>query len=208
MYLLNADQVNSVLSNQSVLSASAVATGVRDVSRYSSPLALIKTRCEELMEIDTLDRASYTDTFQVTGKTTREHVLRLTNGFLTSTPAVAVTFLDDFDTPVGGNYDIDVEKGTVSVRLAPGRYRVTYTSGFEADADGVFIDVPDWLQSIAKMAMAIHYRLTTNADKTPANVSYADIIEAMRRDLYVRVTKRYNRPRVDATFPIRSLRNG
>lgn len=201
MYLLDAEQVLSVLSNQQ---PQGRLVGALDVGGYREPLALTKTRCEELLQVGTLSLATTVDYFRIEGSRTRPCMLRLSNAFLTDGPLV--TYSDD--EAVRATLDADLNKGLIYVELAPGTYKITYTSGFSADENGVFIDVPDWLQSIAKYTLIGHYRLTSKVGETAANVKFLDLQQATLKETYTRATQRFHRPRVGVDFPYRSESNG
>lgn len=209
MYLLNVDEATQSLSTQSPTQAGAVLTGgVRDISRYATPLVGVTAKVEEALEVATFREVVTTDTFIINGRQEGNYTLRLTNGFLSSAVADFAFVNSQGETQALDAEDIDYERGLIFARLSSGRFRVTYKSGFPVDDQGVFIGVPSWLKSIAMMALVMHYRLTANADKTPTNVSYADIMDAIRRDVYSRSTKRWQRPRVGVNFPDRSITHG
>lgn len=209
MYLLTAEECAATLSNQvpgNGMSNGGIVVGAAgSLDKYASPLQLIKTRCEELLEISSFDRASRTDHFVLTSNT--EHTLRLTEGFLYDSASTLI-IKDSTGAVVDADASIDDEKGLVWVTLPAGKYTVTYYHGFDIDTDKVYVDLPDWLKSIAKYAMNLHYRLTSMVEKTPENVSYGDLQPAVRAELFTRVTKRYQRDRVGVTFPRRTVSNG
>lgn len=201
MYLLTAEQCVSILSNQA---PQGRLVGAIDISGYREPLALTKTRCEELLQVSTLALATTVDYFRIEGSRTRPCMLRLSNGFLTEDPLL--TFVDDES--VTATLDVDRFKGVVYTDLRPGTYKMTYTSGFAVDDSGVFQDLPDWLQSIAKYVLIGHYRLTSKVGETAANVRFLDLQQATLKETYTRATQRYHRPRVGVDFPYRSVSNG
>lgn len=200
MYLLTAEQIVTLMSNSP---NQGIISGIQNVSGYSSPLALIKTRCEELLEVESLDRRTVVDTFTFEGSGTRNRMLRLSNAFLATEPLLLTTFDDQATDYV---LTVDREKGIVYGGVGSGTYKVAYTSGFAVDEDNFYIGVPDWLQSIAKLAYIVHLRLTSQAKVQ--DVNYAELHEAVRQDLYARVTKRWQRPRIGVTFPSWSESNG
>lgn len=202
MYLLDAADVSGVLSTQQPGTGRVV--GVPDVSGYRAVLELITTRCEELLEVGSLSRRVTTDYFEMTGRRPMDRRLRLSGGFLTSEPADMV-FMDLQGTALTYTNEVDHEKGVVDLFNVPaGRLRITYVHGFLADEDLIFQNVPDWLKSIAKYAIQLHYRLTSMASATPANVSYAALLSEVRRELQARVYKRWQRPRVGMEFAYRT----
>lgn len=203
MYLLNAEQVVSVLSNQQIQGR---LTGGLDISGYREPLALTKTRCEELLQVSTLDLTTTVDYFRIEGSRARPCMLRLSNAFLTDDPLFA--FLDDEAVRGSDRAEVDRQKGIVYVDLLPGVYKVTYSSGFATDEYGYAVDLPDWLQSIAKYVLIGHYRLTSKVGETAANVKFLDLQQATLKETYTRATQRFHRPRVGVDFPYRSLSNG
>jgi hypothetical protein len=206
MYMLNATQVNSTLSNQP---KSGNVVGVGDVSRYGNELEKVKTRTEECLEIASLSLVLSVDSFEVPSNRrgyTRRHCLRLSNAFLVTDP-LQFLFTNHLEETLDYSLEVDHEQGLVWVDLPPGRYRVSYLSGFDVDEDKVFVGLPDWLQSIAKSALNLHYRLTSKVSDLPGNVSYGDLLPAVRQELTTNVNKRWGRPRVDVTFPIKSVRS-
>jgi hypothetical protein len=145
------------------------------------------------------------DYFDITG---RRHdalprVLRLSGRFLSSDP-VELLLTNTQDLGIDAYVEVDHDLGVIYADLAPGRYKVTYTQGFAVDEDNVFLDVPDWLKSIAKAALELQYRTTTNIN-IPDNVSYGDLVQAVKDEMYAMVTKRAEKPRVGCWFPQRSV---
>lgn len=204
MYLLTAEQVVSVLSNQQMQGR---LTGGLDTSGYREPLALTKTRCEELLQVDTLDLTTTVDFFRIEGSRARPCMLRLSNAFLTDDPLIS--YLDDEVVRGSDRAEVDKRKGIVYVDLMPGVYKVAYTSGFTADPDSqVYQGIPVWLQSIAKYVLIGHYRLTNKVGETAANVKFLDLQQATLKETYTRATQRFHRPRVGVDFPYRTLRDG
>ena len=201
MYLLTAEQCISILSNQA---PQGRLVGVLDISGYREPLALTKTRCEELLQVSSLALATTVDYFRIEGSRARPCMLRLSNAFLTDDPLI--TYVDDAS--VTATLDVDRFKGVVYTDLMPGTYKVTYTSGFTADEEGFFQDLPDWLQSIAKYVLILHYRMTSKVGETAANVRFLDLQQATLKEAYTRATQRFHRPRVGVDFPYRSVSNG
>lgn len=201
MYLLDAEQCLSILSNQT---PQGRLIGNFDISGYHEPLVLTKTRCEELIQVNSLGLATTVDYFRIEGRGTSPCMLRLSNAFLSEDPIV--TYVDD--SPVSAELDVDQLKGVVYTSLNAGQYKVTYTSGFEVNENKVFQAIPDWLQSIAKYVLLGHYRLTSKVGETAANVRFLDLQQATLKETYTRATQRFHRPRVGVTFPYRSVSNG
>lgn len=206
MYLLTQDQVASVLSN-TPNAAGGIVCGAGGLDRFKDVLLAVTSRVEELLEIDTLSRVSISDRFDLpySRDLSVPRNLRLAGAFLVPDTYVIV---DSTITQIDASFDVDAEYGVIRGALAAGSYTVTYEQGFEADSNGVFLDVPEWMKSIAKYAVAHHYRITSQVGSTPQNVSFGELTEATRRELYARVSKRYNRPRYDMLFPTRSTING
>ncbi len=203
MYLLNASEVNEASSSQQ---QGAYTGGGSNISRYASILSRVTTRLEECLEVASLSRQTTVDYFEITGRRNDvlPRVLRLSGRFLSTDP-VEILFTNDLERSIEGALEVDHDLGIVYADLAPGRYKLTYVSGFDADSEGVFVDVPSWLKSIAKACLELQYRLTTKANATPETISYGDLVDAVRREMYAMVTKRAEKPRVHAWFPQRTV---
>lgn len=203
MYLLNATEVNEANSTQQ---QGSYTTGAGNISRYASILSKVTTRLEGCLEVASLSRQTTVDYFEITGRRNDvlPRVLRLSGRFLSTDP-VEILFTNDLERSIDGSLDVDHELGVVYADLAPGRYKLTYVSGFTADNEGVFEDTPEWLKSIAKACLELQYRLTTKVEKTPDNVSYGDLLPAVKREMFTLVTHRAEKPRVSAWFPTRSV---
>ena len=208
MYLLNAEEVASAFTQQQ--QQPGVRTGsVGDISRYGPVLKQITSRVEELLEIGSLARHTTVDYFDITGRRSSEvlpRVLRLSDRFLSTDP-LDTLFTNSLDAPYRSVLDVDDDLGVVYTDTSSGRFKLTYVAGFTADADGVFVGTPEWLKSIAIAAYQLQIRLTTGVSSIPDNVSYGDLLPAVRQELYTRVTKRPEKPRVGAWFPTRSVRS-
>lgn len=203
MYLLTDKEIDSVLSNTA---GAGISCGPGGLDKYKGVLQLTKTRVEELLEIDTLDYVSITDHYRFVSTRFQDYALRLSGAFLVDTPPLVIEHSVDGILTI--ETSVDAELGIVEGYLGAGRHTLTYTQGFEVDANGAYIGVPDWLKSIAKYVLQLHYRLTSQASATPANVSYGHLQPAILRELNARVSKRYHRPRQGVEFPARTVRNG
>lgn len=196
MYLLNASEVSTILtSNQSA----GTVCGTPPIDRFMGVLLLCTNRVEEMCEIDTLARTRVTDTFQ-NASYKSAYGLRLSGAFLPDDPDLEIVG------PSGEAYDsskiVNHALGVIQMPLQAGTYTVSYDQGFEVDDDGVFKDVPEYLKSIAKYVVLTHYRLTTLAGNSPENVSFEALIQATRREMYTRLSKRFDKPRYGVLFPL------
>lgn len=193
MYILTADQCSKLFSNNT---SQGIMTGGGAMSPYDGVQRHMASRVEEALEIDSLALGEYTDRFRLAVGTER---LRLRGAFLVN-GSVTVT---------GANLEhVDYVKGVVTVSGASGMCTVTYQQGFDVDTDGVYQGTPEWLQSIAKSALHLQYRLTTMVSANSDNVSYGELLQEVRRDLAARIYKRWMRERVDVLIYDESERHG
>lgn len=203
MYLLNAQEVAQAMTNAP--SNGGRNCGPSDISGYAPVLNQITSRLEGILEVGSLSRRLTVDYFRLDASRNRE--LRLSNAFLLPTETALITDLEDglyhFD-----YLDVDTKYGIVRGESRSGVVKVAYTSGFNVDEQGIFVDVPEWLKSIAIFALVNHYRLTSHASAHAENVSYGELQQATVKEMYTRATKAWHRPRVGMAFPYRSLSNG
>jgi hypothetical protein len=129
-------------------------------------------------------------------------MLRLANAFLTSEAPV---FLDSAGEVLEITPSlVDRKYGVITVTLEPGTYTVTYTSGFTAEED-IYVDVPDWMKSIALSVMFLWLRSMglAAASKT---ASHHDLNMSIVRELRARIYERYDRPRANHEFHVKGER--
>lgn len=180
-------------------------------------LNLILPRIEDAMNVASLVRGNFTDSFYLSKPSRRQRAdereriqLRLSNGYVDPT-SIVVTGSD-------GNavaHEIvtvetsDAEFGIVNLSSwERGAYRVAYTSGFKPSdppqdpPEGydpnsrVLQNVPDWITGLAIDLVVQWWRTQNINPSVPKAASYAALDSALRRDIYVRVYGRYMRPRV------------
>lgn len=195
MYILTAEELSQ---GNNGLKASG-ACGTEPQESFNSIQNLMRTRVEEALEIMTLSRLEFRDTFQVTGNYTIARNLRLANAFLT---ADAVVIKDADGVVVEVTALVDRYNGVVTAPLYAGQYTVTYISGFTAEeGTNVFIGVPEWMKSIALSTMFLWLRamFRTGGSK---DTSHSALTQGMIRELHARVYARYMRPRNGHDFPL------
>ena len=156
----------------------------------------IRTRVEGCLEVQALARLENRDTFEVFGAFQQRVKLRLGNAFLTNDP---VRFVDE----AGEDLEIAITQvdrlyGIVIVTLDPGTYRVAYKSGFTVDGYNVFVQVPDWMKSIA-LATLLNWQRAMGL-KVSKEVSHSALSHSLLRELHARVYERYMRPRAEVTY--------
>ena len=178
--------------------------GAGTPDRFEDLQRTIRTRVEEALGIETLDRVDCRDTFQITGCAAQECLLRTANAFLTLDTPV---FLDSAGEVLEITPSlVDRKYGVITVTLDPGTYTVTYTSGFEADpGSNVYKALPDWVKSIA-LTTVFMWRRSTNLAATDRNSSHQDLNASIVRELNARIFSRYDRPRFMHEFPVKSAR--
>lgn len=186
------------------------------VLRYLTP------RVESALNVDSLSRGVFTDTFFLPsqGSSGRPLGLRLSNGFIVPD---SIQVLDASGNEVSADSrDLlgdDLENGVVSVASwARGRCIVKYESGFEiADLptpapewmtpdDRILVGVPDWMVSVITHFLVLLYRTARAAPTVNEKISYGQVDLAIRRELHARIYERYMRPRVGLIFSDRLTR--
>lgn len=195
-YLLTSKQIEDALG-----AAGCTKPGDQPIDQYIVALGMVLSRVEGLLNVQTLVRGVYTDTFTVLDERQSGQLLRLSNAFLPSPLSCALT---DGSGNAIGNLGVDRLHGIVHApRLSRGVHTVTYMSGLEVDADGFFVDVPNWLTSIAINCIVIWYRLGVINPRMPkdGSLSYSALMHATIRELQTRVYESYQRPRVDVLWP-------
>lgn len=193
-YLLTAQQITDALG-----AAGCARPGDQPINQYITALGMVQSRVEGLMNVQTLELGTFTDTFTVIDCRQRKQLLRLTNALLPADTPCTVASADGSDI---GAIKVDRRYGIVTTaQLSEGDYTCTYTAGLDKDADGFFKDVPQWLTSIAINCIVIWFRLGMLSPKVPDSVSYAALIQATVRELSTRIYETYMRPRVDVLWP-------
>ncbi len=203
MYLLNAQEAANALNPNAPAARTTRAVSVED---YSEALLSVTSRVEEALEVDSLRKGVVVDFYDFTVPRNQRYTLRLSNAFLSSAAADAPFLSDSDDLRVTLPLTIDFERNEANVTAYRGSYGLTYVAGFDVDADGVFIGVPDWLKAIARFVLVQDYRLGRGAGQTPNHVSYDALVSNIRRELFTRISKRIARPRVGVEWPTRSVR--
>lgn len=202
MYLISTAEINAALNRANCNGNDG------EGESAAGALLMALTRVEEALEVDSLARASYTDIFEVLDvhERSRDFEVRLVNGFLLAGAPISLVAIDganDPDDPIQP-YKVIQDTGMVTYRgLTRGRYRITYTSGFEVDDKNVAIDVPQWMKNLC-ITMVLHwYRIGVLAPMTGKNTSYRAMIEAAVREIFTRRGARWDRPRYNVIFAAR-----
>jgi hypothetical protein len=193
MYILTNAELTKGTSGGS---SSSCGAGTPD--QYEDLQRTIRTRVEEALGVETLNRVECRDTFQITGSDTRECLLRTANAFLTLDTPV---FLDSEGEVLEITPSlVDRKYGVITVTLDPGTYTVEYTSGFEAEpGSNVYKFLPDWMKSIA-LTIAFLWRRSMNVAAADKTSSHYDLNTSIVRELNARIFNRYDRPRAMHEF--------
>lgn len=181
-----------------------------------SVLRRVTPRVEEALNVATLTRGVYTDSFFLPGSGSRDDRagLRLSNGFVVPD---SVTVIDPNGNPVSSDVmsedEIDYRYGVIHIsQWMRGRYKVRYTSGFEpADLpasppdwmtpdDRVLKDVPDWIEALVANFAVLWFRTARISPKVNEKISYGQVDAAIRKEITARLYPRYQRPRVGLYF--------
>lgn len=191
-----------ILSAQDIMKGSSAGLGnecgTPAGDRFEDLQRTIRTRVEEALGVDTLDRVECRDTFQITGSYAQLCNLRLANGFLTP-DAIAFHSVDDEVLDVTG-WLVERRYGLIQVKLSPGTYKVLYKSGFAVeDGTDVYLGLPDWVKSIALSVMFM-WRRSMNISASSKTASHYDLTSSIRRELMARIYERYDRPRTFQEF--------
>jgi hypothetical protein len=199
MYILTAEDI--MKGTEAGSAGSACGTPAQD--RFDDLQRIIRTRVEEALGVDTLDRVECRDSFTFVGRNSSHRNLRLANAFIDATgvsiigsDGLALDFVEDRPALV-----IDRKYGIIKgAFLEPGTYTVHYTSGFVAeDGTKVYQGLPDWVKSIALTTFFL-WRRAMNRGASPKDISHSALTNGMIRELHARVFQRYDRPRVDMAF--------
>lgn len=199
MYILTNTELTKGTS-----SGSSNACGAGTPDQFEDLQRTIRTRVEEALGIETLDRVDCRDTFQITGCGPQVCLLRTANAFLTLDTPV---FLDSAGEVLEITPSlVDRKYGVITVTLDPGTYTMTYTSGFLADAGSkVYNGLPDWVKSIA-LSTVLLWRRSMNLAAADKTSSHFDLNASIVRELNARIFNRYDRPRFMHEFPVKSQR--
>lgn len=187
------------------------------------PLNIMLPRVEDALDVASLPRAQFTDTFQLCGRGYDGfHAMRLANGFIAmgdDTPLVVTetggnTVVDPADVIVDDNYGI--------VRIPSyrrGTYRVNYHAGFLPKAtettavppapipvDKQILDVPVWLQTIAIHVLNEWMRSVPATVSVKEGMSFAAINTQSNRAMQHAIWGRYLRPRAEVVWTMMSQR--
>jgi hypothetical protein len=181
------------------------------------PLNLIYTRAVAALDVASLLTSTYIDQFTLTGRGyDGQYGLRLCNGFIDPTSIIVRDTLTQ--TPVDPTrYGINAKYGVVYIdsRLQ-GRYEVEHTGGFTPvetmTAEGTLIPlnrqilaVPEWLQSVAILALNEWYRSAPRTITTVKDgMSFAAINSQANRALQNAIWNQYLRPRAEMLFATNS----
>lgn len=179
-------------------------------------LSYLTPRVEGAMNVDSLRRRHYEDSFRVvcsTRSTSPNKLFRLSNGYIVkdtlsvTSPSGTVTLETSPEVIVG------YEEGTVEMPCTEsGKYIIGYYSGFEVenmpdpvpfgfeDEFRAFIGVPQWMKALAATYLIRWYRTVQLSPKANTDISFASISKDLDREIYSRVYSTYMRPRVDVVF--------
>lgn len=177
------------------------------------PLNRIYTRVEAALDVESLLKSTYIDQFKLAGRGyDGQYGLRLCNGFIDPASVVVRDVLTH--TPVDpARYDINAKYGVIYIDSSlHGRYEVQHTGGFEpietVTAENTplplnrqILAVPDWLQSVAILALNEWYRSAPRTITTvKEGVSFAAINTQANRVLQNAIWNQYLRPRAEMLF--------
>lgn len=175
-----------------------------------APLTRILPRVEQALNVRSLVQATFLDTFDAHGRGyDGQHNLRLSNGFIDPGTVVVTVAGEPLDAT---SYDLDAERGVVylSALRYQGKVTVQHTGGFTArttDSSGEAIpenrqvlEVPEWLQSIAILALNEWLRSAARAPTVKEGVSLRDLNLQSNRALQNAIWGYYMRPRAEMTW--------
>lgn len=185
-------------------------------------LSLLTPRVEDAMNVASLLYGESTDTFTLNRLLINSRIasgspieLRLANGYLDAAVPVAIIGPDGLEVDPS-TYTVDRRLGMVSLNsdFQQGEYNVVYSAGFRPtavdpeapDAPRVLQNVPDWIKGLLVTMLTLWYRTTVLSPKIPVGYRFDAIVAPLFRDLAVRVTNRYNRPRQLVEFYMDSVR--
>ena len=184
-------------------------------------LRYMLARMEGAMDVSSLVRGTFTDTFYLTAKPCHgerpETQLLLSNGFIVPE---SITITDPDGEEITGADVENVNFDTGVVRLydwSRGIWKITYDSGFEPEEtpdpepdgwnaeEAVLQDGPDWMRAICVEFLVVWYRSAFANPKAPsvgksAGTLYQQVDQLMRREMYARVHSKYMRPRATVMF--------
>lgn len=203
MYLVSYQEIESLSKGLAV--SNGMCCGSPETDALDTLQRAIRSRVEAACNIESLTRYTWADTFQIPQiSANRPVVLRLTNAFIDNPEGVVIK--DSSASAIDCTMDVDQRMGMVELTLPAGRYSVEYASGFEADpTTRVFKKTPDWMHAIALVA-ARDWLVTTNSGSIPKDVALGDLTASIKRLIHSYVYSRYDRPRGEVIWPLRSCR--
>lgn len=178
------------------------------ILKYMTP------RIEDAMNIASIVRGSFVDSFYLPLMNPRADRpiarLRLSNGLLLA--GGTVTIQDELGNAVVPAR-IDENYGIIEIETwNKGVHTVAYTSGLAVPADPdplptpydpeakVLIGVPTWIEALVVDCLVAWFRATPLVPKLPQNVNLGAFDAMLRKEIYLRLYGRYDRPRVGCIF--------
>lgn len=179
------------------------------ILKYMTP------RIEDAMNIASIVRGSFVDSFYLPLMNPRADRpiarLRLSNGLLLA--GGTVTIQDELGNAVVPAR-IDENYGIIEIESwDKGVHTVAYTSGLEVPPDPttpptdydpetkVLIGVPVWIEALVIDCLVAWFRATPFVPKLPQNLNLGALDAMLRKEIYLRLYGRYDRPRVNCFFP-------
>lgn len=182
-----------------------VATGQNqsmNVDQLKASLLLAQPAVVSTMNVETLERKSCVDTFDVAIGTDHPLEFRLTNGLLVQDSVSVTSPSGVVDASV---IEVDHKLGVVRVLSgnSSGDYTIAYDSGLEEQESGVAKDVPLELQAAITTAMMLWFRSNILTPKLPGirGITPDMLIAPLRRDISRNVYGWYQRPRIGVQWP-------
>lgn len=184
-------------------------------------LRSITPRAEAALNVDSLTRGAFIDTFQIRSPTrARYRSFRLANGFLTTAPITLVGITDGYGDTVSAPSMVDHLNGVVMVDAScifSEFVQIAYSSGFEVPVRDASIEVdnpvhvepdyrvlsgvPDALAGIVLTMLTNAYRNSLLIPRAPKEYGFLPTLnEAMRKELAARIYCWYMRPRDGTMF--------
>jgi len=205
-YLVSPIQVQQSIGG---LSGNQSTTTGTETIKLTAMMDSVHSRIEELLNVRSLERLAYVDTFGIpSGRRRSSESLRLTAGFVRTDAPIQV--LDSFGDALNEDLlSVDHENGIINVNTTlSGTYKVSYVAGFavanESIGEGhwqVYADAPQWLSGIVYTLAVQWFRVVALRPNLPDNVNYRALLDALYREVAARIYSRYMRPRFDVHFP-------
>lgn len=211
MYITTLAEVQSLLDG--VQFNKAGCCGGAPTDALDTFLRNMRTRVESALNIESLERYTWRDTFEIDRcHSGRPVSLRLTNAFINEPESVKITtrngtelFPGVPDPDAHWADEVDCRLGVVHLGSATsGIVKVEYVSGFEVDDDKVFTKTPDWMHTVALAALRT-WMLGAQKVAGTDQVALRDMAAQANRELMVRIYERYDRPRGSVLWPIRDV---